>query len=1191
MKKYRETFHNMQISADGTLFFEFTKMFLPYMPYFSNCNGFDSYMTIWKLFEHPECALPDVPDPTAAIEQDIKGGDMVRTDPRRKVAAFPHQDEVLGVNGLEPFLSGRMNPVADICNIGFDCVYEEDLIQPEVNERWFEASSGSTLFSIVRSPFAVTEFLNQAQLQNPKRYAEGDPLLDGLELQKVAKDLSLFGLMGMPPESYTRGGTDMLGGNHLSDDVYDNLHDYLRGGADAFIPIGVNGDSRDDLTMECAKLCYPREVSLSIEYWQLSKYEKTLLSAELELGDWHKDPTQIDYAFSFSMAPLNWVALIIAFAFTIDIFVFLFCVVGLLSIGVSALFYINVHMSTRLETPPKFRMSSYLALIAPPAVIGVLIGSTPIYVVLYLFNMLLYGGIAPFNYEKPFESDTHFLLDNMPDHWKIKKLDPANIPATRHGRFGLVLLSTGLFCIVLSSKIFLPKRISKREKEIEMKRDKQAQKESVWVPTLWKRSNFMFASLMMGMFVTVLIELSFWGDFGTYVWFLILAFRPAGIILDLVIEGQLGEALLAAPLVATFSLGTDIVTLGSDDFMDFVLCFFVEFGMLLVERSFWDPGFGFIFDALTETLSNLASFIRSKLKLKGKSKVQEQAEREAAAAEAMKNRDAGVDYSTGDTVEPILGSFSGYSGDAWGMVYTTYYMLMFIDFRDPIQLPDLYGIKTQDMLYYLVFGAVNFPFQFVCDVFIHQVLEIFWGWKIHDYLVYTRYRYLQRETRWKGLEDSLDECIEEGARTLDQMCFSSQYYLMHSIATFGQMLIMFSIEIMLRWQYNLFGDRAAFLILGLNWLVCYFTFIFTTWLVDMSGLYRLKHEDTAWHSTLGGPEEEEFGIPRWDELDKIKGASHEAYLMNQKITSETFRYKFLDYNRPWLVSQLPAILTPRTLRRSRPYLIAQLTKILGSVNPDVSSDSDSDDDGRPRFGPVALSTTSRSIARLWLAQARRRKRLREVVQPLINRARRNECEKCLSRQQLQVELLIPIEVLGDRFEKEHPDDEFDQVAWKQFFNKNAKFRTLCLKCIQEEQAVAKEKAAKALQGAEISDSDDDDLGSRFGPVFLSAASNAILQNWYRKASDVVRKRGGKTIGAPYISDDDEDDDVGVGWAKKKLKLSAASKAIAIKWLRMARAGNPMATKKGKREALKDGRVRPRQQNRGKGAPRSAIRHK
>ena len=63
-----------------------------------------------------------------------------------------------------------------------------------------------------------------------------------------------------------------------------------------------------------------------------------------------------------------------------------------------------------------------------------------------------------------------------------------------------------------------------------------------------------------------------------------------------------------------------------------------------------------------------------------------------------------------------------------------------------------------------------------------QVLELFHGWKIYDYLIYTRYRFLQRETRWKGLEDSLDECIDESVRTLDQMCFSSQYYMMMTYA-------------------------------------------------------------------------------------------------------------------------------------------------------------------------------------------------------------------------------------------------------------------------------------------------------------------------------------------------------------------------------------------------------------------------
>ena len=69
------------------------------------------------------------------------------------------------------------------------------------------------------------------------------------------------------------------------------------------------------------------------------------------------------------------------------------------------------------------------------------------------------------------------------------------------------------------------------------------------------------------------------------------------------------------------------------------------------------------------------------------------------------------------------------------------------------------------------------------QVFTLSVLELFHGWKIYDYLIYTRYRFLQRETRWKGLEDSLDECIDESVRTLDQMCFSSQYYMMMTVLT------------------------------------------------------------------------------------------------------------------------------------------------------------------------------------------------------------------------------------------------------------------------------------------------------------------------------------------------------------------------------------------------------------------------
>merc|ERR1712078_780399 len=174
-------------------------------------------------------------------------------------------------------------------------------------------------------------------------------------------------------------------------------------------------------------------------------------------------------------------------------------------------------------------------------------------------------------------------------------------------------------------------------------------------------------------------------------------------------------------------------------------------------------------------------------------------------------------------------------------------------------------------------------------------------------------------------------------------------------------------------------------------------------------LWRVKHENTAWHTAL--QEQDEFEVPGWEDL---KGGSHDAFMMDQRITSETFRFKFLNYNRAWLINQLPSILTPRTLRRSRPYLINQFTRILNQLNQDISSDSE--DDGR-KFGPVALKANSRQIIRWWLAQARRRMRLREVVQPLISKARGTQCENCLSRRQLQVTCVIPLEVLAAQFDR------------------------------------------------------------------------------------------------------------------------------------------------------------------------------
>ena len=399
----------------------------------------------------------------------------------------------------------------------------------------------------------------------------------------------------------------------------------------------------------------------------------------------------------------------------------------------------------------------------------------------------------------------------------------------------------------------------------------------------------------------------------------------------------------------------------------------------------------------------------------------------------------------GETVEPILDSFGSYSCDCVSLLYSAVVILFLMGYREETGMGEAYGIKEQDMRNYFNFAYVVIPFQFVADVFIHSSLELYHGWKIDDYLIYTRYRYLQRETRWKGMEDSLDECIDESVRTLDQMCFSDQYYMMITIQVNGMTMLVLGVQMMLRAEYNFIGDPGALVIIPLVFAIAYFIEWFIIKLALRFNLYRIKHENTAWHTQLA--EDDEFDIPGWEDL---QGASHDAYLMNQRITSETFRFKFLNYNRSWLINQLPSILTPRTLRRSRPYLINQFTRILNQLNQDISSDSD---DGDAKFGDVALNAPSRNIIRKWLKDARQRMRYAEVVQPLISKARGTQCEVCLSRKQLQVEVVTPLAELIQKYDGEHPDEEFDQVVWKTFWIKHQRYKTICLQCISKAKEV------------------------------------------------------------------------------------------------------------------------------------------
>jgi hypothetical protein len=896
---------------------------------------------------------------------------------------LPDQDDITVVGPWAFF----QDPIADWCKRGLTCNYEERLDTLDVVPRWFEAATGDVLFTIIRQPLTYGQFAGRSTPYIGPNDAGGQAAFD--KLMAVSSDI--------------------------------------------FIGVMVDRSAADAYPGGCTLGCFPRKLTLDMGYYQLDLLQKRLIYINLIYDEFDKNTSDTHYDLGVNFYPLGYYDLLIFFCFNVEIFIILFAFIGGLSVGSAFLYWLVVRITTGLQNPPELKIYSMFTLVAPPPAAGVTLALIPIVIMTFAAYYLIAGD----QMVDPTAPAEGWILDGYQLSYANigGRLDPEDIVIARAGRLGLSFIFIGWYCCWVGCHIFLPKKVSKREDELALKRDKMAEKEEIWAPTLWKRSNLMFSSVMMALFLVFVVEFSYWGAFGDYIWYVIFLLVVISKFLEALIEHQLREALLCAPLQAAFSVIQSLVTLGAPDFVSFILSYFIELSLCALERVYVDPGLEAFIDFMSDLFEKIVEFLRGILPaflVKKKKEAHDVDFRKREIDDELGGEDA-------ETVEPILNAFGGVCEDTMALWYTPFLTWLLMQFRTQIGLPELYGIREQDMLYYLYFALVIIFFQVITDILLHSCCELFHGWKIYEYLVYTRYRFLQRETRWKGMETALDECIDESMRTLDQMCFSSQYYLMLTIHTNGILYIVLGMEMMLRAGYNPFSDTALTIILTYLWACYLFLSRFLFWFVIKIKLWKIKHENTAWHLQI--EEEDDLDVPGWED---VKGASHDAYLMNQRITSETFRYKFLNYNRAWLIQQLPQLLTPRTLRRSRPYLINQFARIINSRRDDISDDSEGDRD--KKFGPVALQASSRNIIRFWLDKARRRLRLKHIVEPLIRRARGAECEQCLSRKQLQVlpssfppsssyltpqvEYEVDIDQMIQMYENFFPADvEIDQVSF------------------------------------------------------------------------------------------------------------------------------------------------------------------
>ncbi len=247
--------------------------------------------------------------------------------------------------------------------------------------------------------------------------------------------------------------------------------------------------------------------------------------------------------------------------------------------------------------------------------------------------------------------------------------------------------------------------------QFERSRNAQATKEEIWDSLRWRRSNFILTMYMMGLFCLLVVEFSFWQNFGAYYWYVFLAYVPLNMLIGKVIEFQLKEALLTAPVGTGFGIVQGITTLAATDFLDFLLGYFLDLALIMLFRVYVDPYMSDIIPWVGKWLSRMKVYVIRLLPLSIISRLGLDGELREIQHVGYNNEDVDENKGASDTVEPILDSFGSYSADTLSLFYFPYTILLLWLFRDQTGLAELYGIKVQDMMYYLWFGIIIIFFQ------------------------------------------------------------------------------------------------------------------------------------------------------------------------------------------------------------------------------------------------------------------------------------------------------------------------------------------------------------------------------------------------------------------------------------------------------------------------------------------------
>jgi hypothetical protein len=279
-----------------------------------------------------------------------------------------------------------------------------------------------------------------------------------------------------------------------------------------------------------------------------------------------------------------------------------FVLVGLGLLVFFIFFWIFNRVFTRLQSPPKPNLSSYLSFCSVPSV-GVILGLVPALIAFGIF-FLVFQILMAFQQI----NEQYAAFDSASNWVESKRADVASLlgmtayDQVSRGRLAVVLATFALYMCFLTARNLIPHKVAGSVKSMF---DPLSQENNSLLSnhgnriTRWYRTQYVFAAVVTCMVQAVIIEYSLSNYYKQTLYDSLLALIVFNHIFQAILEWLLDDSLLAQPFIISAGLVEMLTLMGSNTFLDFMQCFVIYSLVKVAFRIFVSPGVTYALEILS----------------------------------------------------------------------------------------------------------------------------------------------------------------------------------------------------------------------------------------------------------------------------------------------------------------------------------------------------------------------------------------------------------------------------------------------------------------------------------------------------------------------------------------------------------------------------------------------------------------